>query len=62
MIANPDEFQSIVLQKGNKSKSKYNKLNIENITINITKSVELLGVTIEKKLNFEEHISVLCNL
>ena len=62
MIANPDEFQSIVLQKGNKSKSKYNKLSIDNITINITKSVELLGVTIEKKLNFEEHISVLCNL
>ena len=45
---------------GNKSKSTNNALNIENITTIITKSFELLGVTIENKLNFEEHISVLC--
>ena len=48
----------MVLQKGNKSKSTNIKLNIENIAINRTKSVELLGVTIAIKFNFEEHISV----
>ena len=45
---------------GNKSKSTNNALNIENITTIITKSFVLLGVTTDNKLNFEEHISVLC--
>ena len=36
-------------------------LNIENITINTsTKSLKILGITIDNKLDFEEHISVLC--
>ena len=46
------------MQKGNKSKNTNNILNIDNITINTTKSLELLGVTIDSKLNFEEQISI----
>ena len=50
----------MVLQKVNKSKNTNITLNIENIATNRTKSVELLGVTIAIKFNFEEHISVRC--
>ena len=61
MIVNPDKFQAIILQKGNSNRNKnYNTLAIENIEINTTKSVELLGLTIDNRLNFEEHISILC--
>ena len=56
-----DKFQAIELQNGNKNNNNTNiKLSIENITINITKSVKLLGITVDNKLNFEEHISNLC--
>ena len=57
MILKPDKFQAIVLQNWNKNTN--NTLNVEDITINPTKSVELLGVTIDTKLNFKERISVL---
>jgi len=61
MIVNPDKFQAIILQKGNSNRNKnYNTLAIENIEINTTKSVELLGLTIDNRLSFEEHISILC--
>ena len=30
------------------------------MTINTSKSVKLLGITIDYKLNFEEHIAILC--
>lgn len=43
-----------------KSENTNNTLNIENVTINTIKSVQLLGVTTNKKLNFEKHVSVLC--
>ena len=59
MIVNPDMFQALILKKGNKIKKTNNILNIENITIGTTKSLELLAETIDSKLNFEEHISVL---
>ena len=59
-VINLDKFQAMVLQKGNKSKSTNIKLNVDNIATNTTKSVELLGVTIAIKFNFEEHISVRC--
>ena len=59
MIVNPDKFQTIVLQQGNTNNSINITLNIEDITINTLKSVKLLGITIDNKLNFEEHIFVL---
>ena len=36
MIVNPDRFEAIVLQKGNKSSNTNNTLNIKNIIINTT--------------------------
>ena len=47
MIVNPGKFQAIVSQKINKNNNTNNILNIENITINISKSVKLLGITIQ---------------
>ena len=58
-IVNPDKLQAIVLQKGNKNNNTNNTLNIENITINPSKSVKLLGITIDNKWSFEGLISVL---
>ena len=36
MIVNPDNFEAIVLQKGNKNNSTNNTSNIKKITINTT--------------------------
>ena len=58
-IVNPSKFQAIVLQKGNNNNNT-NTLNIKKILINTSKSVKLLGITTDKKLNFEENNSVLC--
>ena len=60
MIGNPDKFWAIVLHKGNKNNNTNITLNVENITICTSKSLKLLGITFDNKLNFEEHISVLC--
>ena len=45
------------MRKGNKNGTN-NTLNIKNITINTSKSVKLLRITINNKLNFEEYVSV----
>ena len=60
MIVNPDKFQAIILQVGNKSNNTIITLNIENITINTSKSVKLLGIRIDSKINLKEHSSALC--
>ena len=54
---NRDKFQAIVLQKGNNNNTNIT-LNTEDIAISKSKSVKLLGITIDHKLNFEEHFSV----
>ena len=66
MIVNLDKFQAIVLEKGYKNSSTliHDKFKlhyiIKNNTINTSKSVELLGIMIDYKLNFEEYIAVRC--
>ena len=60
MIVNPDKFQAIILQIGNKSNNTIITLNIGNITINTSKSVKLLGIRIDSKINLKEHSSALC--
>ena len=59
MIINPDKFQAIILDK-----KKYNLTNIpltiDNQTIKSVPSVELLGVHLYDKLNFNLHISNIC--
>ena len=50
----------MVLQKQDKN-SHINSLNIGNKITETTKSVKLLGITIDSQLRFDEHISNLCN-
>ena len=56
VIANPDKFQAMILQKQDKH-SQTNLLNIDNKITETTKSVKLLGITNDSELRFHEHIS-----
>ena len=56
MIVNADKFQAIILNK-KESEAKYT-LNIDNNNIESTKSVKLLGITIDDRLQFDQHNQV----
>jgi hypothetical protein len=58
MKANPENFQAIAV--GRKTHDKNLKFNLEGIEIECETEVKLLGVTIDFKLNFNEHISNIC--
>ena len=58
MIVNPDKFQSMIISsKKDLSKS---VLNINGVELTMESSAKLLGVEIDNKLNFEKHISNIC--
>lgn len=59
MIANPNKFHSILLSRAKIDTSKL-EINIGDRVIQSERSVKLLGVTIDDKLNFNLHISNLC--
>ena len=59
MIVNADKFQAIILNK-KESEAKY-KLTIDNNDIESTKSVKLLGITIDDRLRFDQHIENFCS-
>ena len=59
MIANPDKFKAIIIQKDRKDTSGI-KLKINNKEISSEREVTLLGVDIDNKLSFDPHISILC--
>ena len=56
MIINPDKFQAIIFDK-KKPNLKNTPLTIDNQTIKSVPSVELLGIHLDDKLNFNLHIS-----
>ena len=56
MIVNPDKFQAILLDK-RKSDHKNQRIVVENQNIKVLSSVELLGIRVDDKLNFNLHIS-----
>jgi hypothetical protein len=58
MKANPENVQAIAV--GKKTHDKNLKFNLEGIEIECETEVKLLGVTIDFKLNFNEHISNIC--
>ena len=58
MMANPGKFQFMILSKNAINKS----LLIDNKTIESSKSVKLLGLTIDSKLNFGIHINNICKV
>ena len=59
MIGNTKKFQTIVITKRNLQNTPAT-LSINNMTIKSKDSVELLGVTIDKKLTFEKYINKVC--
>ena len=59
MVINPDKFQAIILDK-KKSNLTNISLTIDNQTIKSVASVELLGINLDDKLNFNLHISNIC--
>ena len=59
MIINPDKFQAIILDK-KKSNLTNIPLTVDNQTIKSVPSVELLGIHLDDKLNFNLHISNIC--
>jgi hypothetical protein len=58
MKANPEKFQAIAV--GKKTKGKNLTFNLEGNQIKCETEVKVLGVTIDFKLNFNEHISNIC--
>ena len=58
MIVNPDKFQAMILSSDKKDK-KF-QLNINDSTISSEDSVTLLGIEINNKLNFKNHVSTIC--
>ena len=60
IIVNSDKFQAMILQNSRNSKNcEPNELEIKIVKIETKNTLELLGITIDKKLNFEEHMSEL---
>ena len=55
MKANPSKFQTIIFK--HRSNEEICQLNISNDTIKPVSSVKLLGVTLNDKLCFDDHIS-----
>ena len=59
MIVNPDKFQAILLDK-RKSDHTNQHIVVDSQNIKVVSSVELLGIQIDDKLNFNLHISNIC--
>ena len=57
MVANPKKFQILFID-GAKNKS-FLSLNINGKVVNSTETVKLLGLTIDNKLSFNQHIETL---
>ena len=59
MIVNPKKFQTIIMNRQNRSNHKC-CLTINNAEIKSKESDILLGIEIDNKLNFEKHVSTIC--
>lgn len=59
MIVNPEKFQAIIIDRKNQDNNPV-PLKISGKTIFSEKSVKLLGIEIDSKLNFDKHITQLC--
>ena len=58
IMANPGKFEFMILIENTINKS----IVINNKTIELSKAVELLGLTIDNKLNFGIHINNICKV
>ena len=59
MIVNPDKFQTMIIISNKEQNNTPVKIN--GVDVTLESSVKLLGIEIDNKLNFEKHISTLCN-
>ena len=59
MIVNPDKFQSIIVNNGKNTTNSY-KLRFDKKTIESENSINVLGIEIDNKLNFDNHTTTLC--
>ena len=59
MIANPEKFHALLIRKDQTNTSEEN-FNIQGKMIKSEETVKLLGIQLDYKLNFEQHISELC--
>ena len=59
MIANPDKFKAIILDKQNSDFSN-TKISVNNENLEIVPSVKLLGIQIDSQLNFNMQINNIC--
>ena len=59
IIVNPDKFQAIVLNKKRSDLTNTN-FQVDNQVIKLVSFVQLLGIQIDCKLNFNLHISKIC--
>ena len=59
MIVNPEKFQSMILQRSGNSDA--HTIKFDGNKIETTNSVDLLGIHIDNKLTFDDHIFTLCN-
>ena len=57
MVANPKKFQVMFL--GLKQHQEF-FLEIENKSIDVTRSVKLLGISVDDELKFDKHVKTLC--
>ena len=55
MIVNPDKFQAIIINNGKLDQDNY-KLKFNEYEITIKNSITLLGIEIDDKLSFHNHI------
>ena len=60
MKANPNKFQAIVLSRRPNTITSNLEFRIKDVTIKTEHCVKLLGVLLDDKLNFSQHISSLC--
>ena len=59
MIANPEKFHALLIREDQTNTSGEN-FNIQGKTFKSEETVKLLGIHLDYKLNFEQHISELC--
>ena len=57
MAANPDKFQLMFLGKVSENVT---NISIDNVILQATNSVKLLGINIDNNLNFNSHVQALC--
>ena len=60
MIANPEKFKAIILQKPKSAEVPDVKIQIRGQEVAPTQEVELLGIKTDNELEFDKYISKIC--